>query len=116
MSENYCVINEQQRMVQVTRCTDLQSVLNHLLTAWVDGDMDLPGICAFMEFAIKDADVDEGTNCTEMAKAVRDWAATNGTQRIPDLLAALEPEIRVRPRSHPDVAAALATRYIQDVL
>ncbi len=114
MSENYCVINEQQLMVQVTRCTDLQSILNHLLTAWVDGDMDLPGICGFMKFAIKDEDVDEGTNCKEMAKAVRVWTAN--TQRITDLLAALEPEIRVRPLSHPDVAAALAARYFKDVL
>ncbi len=112
MSENYCVINEQQRMVQVTSYTDLQSVLNHLLTAWVDGDMDLPGICAFMEFA---TDVDEGTNCKEMAKTVRVWTAAN-TQRITDLLAALEPEIRVRPLSHPDVAAVLAARYVKDVL
>ncbi len=59
---------------------DIYDVIDQLLTEWVNGDVDLPGVFAFLkkegnDFGIADEDVDEGTD-TELleraANAVRD--------------------------------------------
>ncbi len=59
---------------------DIYDVIDQLLTQWVNGDADLPGLFAFLkkegyDFGITDEDVDEGTD-TELledaANAVRE--------------------------------------------
>lgn len=105
-----CIISDNACLVTVTKHTTHVPVLKQLLRDWVNGDEDLDGVCAFMfangiDLNLTDAEVNEGTDCKDMARRIREWVGSDEARAVA-LLGALT-AIRVCPRDHPDVAVLL---------
>ena len=110
----FCIINDDAQNVTVIKGDHL-AVFEHLIEEWINCEVDLHHIARFMaeqgvDLGIADDEIDEGTDCRPLALPIRAWVGCNN-DRAAALLAALEPEIRVRPESHADVAEALEDGY-----